>query len=73
MVIVPAVEGTGVIAGSSVRSVLELAGVKNVLAKRLGSRSQLNNARVTLKALSELRTLDDVARARGLPLQYLLQ
>jgi small subunit ribosomal protein S5 len=55
-----------------VRSVLELAGVQNVLAKRLGSRSCLNNARVTLKALSELRTMDDYAAARGIPLDYML-
>ncbi|GBF92310.1 30S ribosomal protein S5 [Raphidocelis subcapitata] len=73
VVIVPAREGTGVIAGGAVRSVLELAGVQNVLAKRLGSRSMLNNARVTVQALSELRTLDEVARARDLPLQALLQ
>jgi small subunit ribosomal protein S5 len=55
-----------------VRAVLELAGVQNVLGKRLGSRSTLNNARVTLKALSALRTLDDYAEARGVPLDYLL-
>lgn len=73
VVIVPASEGTGVIAGGAVRSVLELAGVQNVLAKRLGSRSMLNNARVTVQALSELRTLDEVAHARDLPLQALLQ
>jgi small subunit ribosomal protein S5 len=60
------------IAGGAVRSVLELAGVQNVLAKRLGSRSCLNNARVTLKALSELRTMDDYAAARGIPLDYML-
>lgn len=59
-------------AGGAVRSVLELAGVQNVLAKRLGSRSCLNNARVTLKALSELRTMDDYAAARGIPLEYML-
>lgn len=73
VVIVPAADGTGVIAGSSIRSVLELAGVQNVLAKRLGSRSQLNNARVTIRALMQLRTMDDVSRARGLPVSYLLQ
>lgn len=72
VVIQPAAEGTGVIAGGAVRSVLELAGVQNVLAKRLGSRSCLNNARVTLKALSELRTMDDYAAARGIPLGYML-
>jgi small subunit ribosomal protein S5 len=73
VVIRPASEGTGVIAGGAVRSVLELAGVQNVLAKRLGSRSVLNNARVTVKALEQLRTLSEVARVRDLPLQALLQ
>lgn len=58
--------------GGAVRAVLELAGVKNVLAKRLGSRSCLNNARVTLKALSEVRTMDDYAAARGIPLEYMM-
>jgi small subunit ribosomal protein S5 len=52
--------------------VLELAGVQNVLGKRLGSRSTLNNARVTLKALGQLRTLSDYAEARGVPLDYML-
>lgn len=72
VVILPAREGTGVIAGSAIRSVLELAGVKNVLAKRLGSRNQLNSARVAIKALESLRTLEDVARARDLPLEYVI-
>ncbi|WIA22538.1 hypothetical protein OEZ86_009528 [Tetradesmus obliquus] len=72
VVLQPASEGTGVIAGGAVRSVLELAGVQNVLAKRLGSRSCLNNARVTLKALAELRTMDDYAAARGIPLDYMM-
>ena len=54
-------------------SVLELAGVQNVLAKRLGSRSQLNNARVAIKALQQLRTLEEVAAQRQLPLSYLMQ
>jgi small subunit ribosomal protein S5 len=53
--------------------VLELAGVQNVLAKRLGSRSQLNNARVAIKALQQLRTLEEVAAQRQLPLSYLMQ
>lgn len=71
VVIVPAAEGTGVIAGGAIRSVLELAGVQNCLAKRLGSRSNLNNARAVIKALTQMRKLSDVASARGLPLEYL--
>lgn len=67
----PAAPGTGVIAGGAVRTVLELAGVKNVLAKQLGSSNPLNNARATLNALANLRTLGDVATERGIPLEQL--
>jgi small subunit ribosomal protein S5 len=67
----PAAPGTGVIAGGAVRTVLELAGVKNVLAKQLGSSNPLNNARATLDALGNLRTLGDVASERGIPLEQL--
>ena len=73
VVVVPAGPGTGVIAGGAVRSVLEVAGVQNCLAKRLGSRSNLNNARCTLEALGMLRTLKDVSELRGVPLARLLQ
>jgi len=51
----PAPDGTGVIAGSKVRSVLELGGVKNIVAKSLGSNNPLNLVRATLKALSSLK------------------
>ncbi|ERN42231.1 ribosomal protein S5 [Rubidibacter lacunae KORDI 51-2] len=65
----PAAPGTGVIAGGAVRTVLELAGVKNVLAKQLGSSSPLNNARAAIDALSMLRTFSSVAREREIPLE----
>lgn len=65
VVIKPAVEGTGVIAGSAVRPVLELAGVKNVTAKTLGSRNNRNVVLATIKALKEMRTVEEVARLRG--------
>lgn len=68
----PAAKGTGVIAGGSARAVLELAGVENILCKSLGSDSPLNVARATIKALSELRTFNDVAKARGLSLSEML-
>jgi len=60
----PAVPGTGVIAGGSVRSVLELAGIKNILSKQLGSNNALNNARATINALCNLKTKHDIIKKR---------
>jgi small subunit ribosomal protein S5 len=65
----PAAPGTGVIAGGAVRIVLEMAGVKNVLAKQLGSDNPLNNARAAVNALDLLRTFAEVAEERGLTLE----
>jgi small subunit ribosomal protein S5 len=67
----PAAPGTGVIAGGAVRTVLELAGVRNILAKQLGSGNPLNNARAAANALSSLRTFSEVAEERGIPLESL--
>lgn len=67
----PASPGTGVIAGGAVRTVLELAGVQNILAKQLGSSSPLNNARATVDALSSLRTFSEVSKERGIPVDQL--
>ena len=67
----PAAPGTGVIAGGSIRTVLELAGIKNVLAKRLGSKTPLNNARAAMSALAQLRTHKSVSRERGISLEQL--
>jgi small subunit ribosomal protein S5 len=71
VMIKPASAGSGVIAGGAVRTVLELAGVKNISAKALGSKSPLNNARATINALSKLRNLKDVADERGVPISKL--
>jgi len=62
----PAPAGTGVIAGSKVRSVLELSGVKDVVAKSFGSNNPLNQVRATLKALSSLRNRRKNLEMRGL-------
>jgi small subunit ribosomal protein S5 len=62
----PASAGTGLIAGGAVRSVLELAGVKDVLAKSLGASNAVNVTKATFKAISMLSTRDDVYARRGI-------
>ena len=61
----PASDGTGVIAGGAMRSILELAGVHNVLAKCYGSTNPVNVVRATFKGLKNMRSPDDVAAKRG--------
>jgi small subunit ribosomal protein S5 len=62
----PSAPGSGVIAGGSVRTILELAGVKNILAKQLGSSNPLNNARAATDALARLQTFNEVSNNRNL-------
>lgn len=71
VILKPAVEGTGVIAGGAVRPVLELAGVKNATAKTLGSRNSRNVVYATVKALQAMRTPEEAARLRGKTVEQL--
>ena len=68
----PAAPGTGIVAGSSVRTILELAGVTDVLGKALGSPNAVNLAWATIRALQSLKRAEDVARLRGKSVEELV-
>ena len=68
----PASAGTGVIAGSSARDLLELAGVHNILTKVMGSKNRLNVARATIDGLQRLRTPEQIAALRGKTVEEIL-
>lgn len=68
----PASEGTGVIAGGPVRAVLEAAGVRNVLTKSLGSSNPMNVVKATMEGLASLRTVEEVAAQRGKSVEEIL-
>ena len=61
----PAIEGTGVIAGGPARAVIELAGIKNIRTKCMGSRNKQNVVLATIEGLSKLKTPEEVAKLRG--------
>lgn len=68
----PASEGTGIIAGGAMRAILEVLGVKNVLAKIIGSTNPMNVVRATLKALSHVSTPEYVAAKRGKSIEEIM-
>ena len=68
----PASEGTGVIAGGGVRAVLELAGIRDILAKSLGTTNPINMAKATVQGLRSLRRPEEVAAMRGLTVEQVL-
>ncbi|MDO4995935.1 MAG: 30S ribosomal protein S5 [Bacilli bacterium] len=72
VIIKPAAAGTGVIAGGSVRAVLELAGVRDVVSKSLGARTKLNMATAAMNALKSIKTAEQVAALRGKTVEEIL-
>ena len=72
VIIKPAKAGTGIIAGGSVRAVLELAGVRDIVSKSLGARTKLNMARAAVNALASIKTPEEVAALRGKTVEEIL-
>ena len=72
VIIKPAAAGTGIIAGGSVRTVLELAGIRDVVSKSLGARTKLNMARAAMNALKSIKTAEEVAALRGKTVEEIL-
>ena len=72
VLIKPAKAGTGIIAGGSVRMILELAGVKDIISKSLGSNTKINTARATMDALKSQRSAEHIAKLRGKAVEEIL-
>ena len=72
VIIKPASAGTGVIAGGSVRAILELAGIRDVVSKSLGARTKLNMARAAMSALKSIKTPEQIAELRGKTVEEIL-
>lgn len=73
VVMIPASEGTGLIAGGAMRAVCEVLGIRDILAKCVGSRSPINVVRATLKALTEMTTPENIAAKRGLKVEDIVK
>ncbi len=72
VLIKPAKAGTGIIAGGSVRAILELAGVKDIISKSLGSNTKINTARATIDALKAQKSAEHIAELRGKSVEEIL-
>lgn len=72
VIIKPAPAGTGIIAGGSVRAILELAGIRDVVSKSLGARTKINTATAALNALKAMKTVEKVAALRGKTVEEIL-
>ena len=72
VIIKPAPAGTGIIAGGSVRAILELAGIRDVVSKSLGARTKINTATAALNALKSMKTVEQVAELRGKTVEEIL-
>jgi small subunit ribosomal protein S5 len=70
--LIPAPEGTGVIAGGPVRDVLEACGIKDIVTKSIGTNNKINVAKATMQGLSQLRSAEEVARLRGKTVEEIL-
>ncbi len=70
--LIPAPEGTGVIAGGPVRDVLEACGIKDIVTKSIGTNNKINVAKATMQGLSQLRSAEEVARLRGKSVEEIL-
>lgn len=71
VLIMPADEGTGVIAGGAVRAVLEVTGLKDVRTKSIGSNNPINCVKATIEGLRQMRTAAEIAKIRGIPVENL--